>query len=106
MKRNTHFVVPESRFTLIKGGDALTTYTFGTGVAKHQFCSTCGVQAFYRPRSNPDGVAVTIHCVEPESVGSITVRTFDGIHWEEHIESSDIKTESKVDTKEEGVLTS
>ena len=60
MKHNTHCIVPSRRFTLLSGADALSTYTFGTHAAKHQFCSHCGICAFYRPRSNPDGVAVTI----------------------------------------------
>ena len=34
-----------------------TEYRFGTNTARHRFCATCGVQAFYIPRSNPDGVA-------------------------------------------------
>ena len=39
----------------MQGQDKLTTYTFNTGKAKHTFCSICGVQSFYTPRSNPDG---------------------------------------------------
>ena len=38
-----HLIVPAERFRLITGSDALTTYTFNTGTAKHYFCSTCGV---------------------------------------------------------------
>ena len=55
MKQNHHFIVPKSRFTLLKGADKITTYTFNTHIAKHTFCSLCGVQSFYSPRSNPDG---------------------------------------------------
>merc|ERR1712223_740834 len=55
MKQNHHFIVPRSDFSLIRGADKLTTYTFNTHVAKHTFCSICGVQSFYNPRSNPDG---------------------------------------------------
>jgi len=38
MKQNTHFMVPEEKFTLQQGEGKLTTYTFNTGVAKHTFC--------------------------------------------------------------------
>jgi hypothetical protein len=34
-KKNPHVVVPQADFKLVKGEEALTTYTFGTGVAKH-----------------------------------------------------------------------
>lgn len=102
MKRNTHFVVPESRFRLVKGADMLTTYTFNTGVARHQFCKICGVQAFYKPRSNPDGVAVTIHCVDPASLGKVVVKAFDGVDWEAHIGKSGIKSESVIESTSAG----
>ena len=32
-------------------------------LSRHRFCSVCGVQSFYRPRSNPDGVGVVPHCI-------------------------------------------
>ena len=32
-----HLIVPAERFKLLSGGDALSTYTFNTGVAKHLF---------------------------------------------------------------------
>jgi hypothetical protein len=41
-------------FELLCGTNALTVYTFGTGVARHTFCSHCGMHAFYIPRSQPD----------------------------------------------------
>ncbi len=46
-----HVIVPESRFRLTRGADRLAEYTFNTRVAKHLFCSECGVKSFYRPRS-------------------------------------------------------
>ena len=62
-KQNYHFIVPKSNFRLIKGENVITTYTFNTHKAKHTFCSICGVQSFYFPRSNPDGVGVMPHCI-------------------------------------------
>jgi hypothetical protein len=53
------------------GGEYLTEYTFNTKVAKHMFCKKCGVQAFYTPRSNPDGIAITLACVRREQVSCI-----------------------------------
>ena len=55
-----HLIVPRSRFRLLAGDDALTTYTFGTHTAKHTFCRVCGIKPFYTPRSNPDGVDVNV----------------------------------------------
>lgn len=94
-KQNKHFIVPKSKFTLIKGEDNLTTYTFNTHQAKHTFCRTCGVQCFYTPRSNPDGYGVAPHCLDPGTVEHITVENFDGQNWEQQIETSDIRSRSK-----------
>jgi hypothetical protein len=77
---------------------ALTEYRFNTGVARHVFCSVCGVQAFYHPRSNPDGVGVTLACVQPFSqVESYEVRSFDGGNWEKNLVKSGIQGFSKAD---------
>nr|XP_039270801.1 centromere protein V-like [Styela clava] len=81
-KHNIHFIVREKDFELIQGSDALTTYTFNTGVAKHMFCKMCGVQSFYRPRSNPDGYGVNPNSLDHSTVKSITIEKYDGQNWE------------------------
>ena len=82
-----HIIVPESRFRITAGEDAITTYTFNTGVAKHTFCSVCGVKAFYRPRSNPDGWSVNARCLDDPKALDINVEAFDGKNWEAHAAS-------------------
>lgn len=77
-----HLIVPADRFVLISGRDDLTTYTFNTGIAKHTFCSHCGVKSFYIPRSHPDGVSVNVRCLDDGSVSSMNVKPFDGSNWE------------------------
>jgi len=79
-----HVVVPESRFRLVQGADQITTYTFNTGVAKHTFCSVCGVKPFYRPRSNPDGWSVNARCLDEETRPVLKLSEFDGRNWEAH----------------------
>lgn len=78
-----HLIVPGRDFRLLAGADALTTYTFNTGVAKHLFCRVCGVKSFYVPRSNPDGYSVNLRCLEPATLGAVTVEDFDGQNWEQ-----------------------
>ena len=77
-----HLIVPAQQFKLLSGGDALTTYTFNTGVAKHLFCSICGVKSFYVPRSHPDGVSVNARCIDEGSIESMSIIPFDGRDWE------------------------
>jgi len=78
-----HLIVPKSRFTLIRGSEFLSSYTFNTGVAKHLFCNICGIKSFYVPRSNPDGYSINVRCLDPETISQIIVTPFDGIHWEQ-----------------------
>ncbi len=78
-----HLIVPAARFVLLQGGEHLSTYTFNTGVAKHHFCSRCGVKSFYIPRSHPDGVSVNVRCIDPGTIASMNVTPFDGRHWEQ-----------------------
>jgi hypothetical protein len=87
MKGFLHLIFPPERFTLLSGEDALVTYTFNTGVAKHLFCKTCGVAAFYRPRSHPDHYDVNVRCLDGKAMEDFAVVPFDGVHWEASVAS-------------------
>ena len=76
-----HLIVPRSQFQLLGGEEALTTYTFNTGVAQHYFCRHCGIKPYYIPRSNPDGVDVNVNCLDSRPV-NISIKPFDGQNWE------------------------
>jgi hypothetical protein len=80
-----HFIVARDDFELVSGDDALSLYTFGTGVAKHTFCRTCGVHAFYTPRSHPQGVDVNVRCLDGGAIERFEVQPFDGRRWEENV---------------------
>jgi len=75
-------VVRAEDFTLLRGQDCLITYTFNTGVAKHLFCSHCGIKSFYVPRSHPDGYNVNARCLDSGTVKNMTIRSVDGLNWE------------------------
>jgi hypothetical protein len=77
-----HLIVPKGRFKLLQGADALTTYTFNTGTAKHLFCATCGVKSFYVPRSHPDGISVNARCIDEGTIESMSVKLFNGRDWD------------------------
>ncbi len=78
-----HLIVPLSKFKLLSGENSLSTYSFGTGVAKHTFCTICGIKPFYTPRSNPDGIDVNVNCLDTLAT-SISVTDFDGQNWEQN----------------------
>lgn len=78
-----HLIVPKSKFRLLGGENAITTYTFNSHIAQHYFCGNCGVRSYYVPRSNPDGIDVNVRCLMPEPL-KLTVVSFDGNNWEQH----------------------
>jgi hypothetical protein len=82
-----HLIVPQSRFRLLAGKEALSTYTFNTGTAKHYFCATCGIKPFYVPRSHPDGYSVNSRCLDPGTVRSLAITPCDGRNWEQTFSS-------------------
>ena len=79
-----HLIVPAERFRLVRGRDALTTYTFNTGTAQHYFCATCGVKSFYVPRSHPDGFSVNARCIDSPTITGMKISYVDGRNWEKH----------------------
>jgi hypothetical protein len=78
-----HLPVSPADFELLRGKDALTVYTFGTGVAQHSFCTHCGMHAFYVPRSQPDMITVNARCLDGIDGPALKPnRFFDGREWE------------------------
>ena len=80
-----HLIVPTEKFTLLKGQDVLTTYTFNTGIAKHTFCRVCGIHSFYHPRSHPGWIDVNIRCLDQDVISYFKIEPFDGSNWEENV---------------------
>lgn len=79
-----HLIVPAKDFRLLSGADQLSEYRFNTGVARHLFCSKCGIKSFYVPRSNPDGFSINVNCLDLSEEVVVTVEEFDGQHWEQN----------------------
>ena len=66
---------------IIKGQDVLTLYQFNTKIAKHYFCSICGIYTHHQRRSNPHQFAFNIACLEgvnPFDIKNVTI--VDGIN--------------------------
>lgn len=78
-----HLIVPANRFRLVSGAEFLSEYRFNTGIARHRFCSICGVKPFYIPRSNPDGVDVNARCIDAGSVKQMIISRFEDARRDE-----------------------
>ena len=71
---------PRTRFTLLRGEDALTEYTFNRHRIHHQFCKICGIQPFAFAEG-PDGtpmVAINVNCLDGVDARALPVRLHDG----------------------------
>ncbi|MDO6413384.1 GFA family protein [Sphingomonas sp. BIUV-7] len=73
-----HVIVAESDFTLVEGKKEITTYRFGSGKARHIFCSQCGIKSYYKPRSHPDGISLNLRCIDDAETLETRVVAFDG----------------------------
>ena len=80
-----HLIVAKDQLELLTAPEAVATYTFNTGVAKHHFCSTCGVHSFYVPRSHPNGFSVNARCLDDVDLSWFEREHFDGQNWEKQI---------------------
>ncbi|MGB3797717.1 MAG: GFA family protein [Alteraurantiacibacter sp.] len=71
--------VPLAALEITRGEDALTLYTFGSGEAKHRFCSKCGIHPFHQTRSDPDKYGINLACIDGMTIFDFPeVPVFDG----------------------------
>ena len=68
----------ESGFKLLAGNDKLSLYQWNTGVARHYFCSVCGIYPFHKKRSMPDHYGINVRCLDGFDPTGIPVRAADG----------------------------
>ncbi len=70
-------------FTIDEGEELLTLYQFNTGVARHYFCSRCGIYTHHQRRSIPTQYAFNIGCLEgidPHTLANVPVIDGAGSH--------------------------
>ncbi len=57
-------LVKNEDFKIIKGASKIKLYQFHTKVARHYFCSICGIYTHHNPRSNPAMTGFNLGCIE------------------------------------------
>lgn len=73
--------VPLSGIRIVRGADVLKLYQFNTRIAKHFFCSICGIYTHHQRRSNPEQYGFNVGCLEgvnPFDLGEVP--TSDGVN--------------------------
>lgn len=81
-------VAPERVRLLTKDGDWIS-YRFGTGVAEHRFCATCGISPFRIARSHPDMITINARCLDGIEAGACEIECFDGRNWEQSMRAQE-----------------
>ena len=62
---------------IVKGENKIKFYQFNTKVAKHHFCSECGVQTHNLRRSDPNTYGINIGCMDEIDVNELfRLKTF------------------------------
>ena len=71
--------VPADQFTLDSGAEQIADYEFYKHNITHQFCRTCGTQAFALGKS-PQGTmrAINLRCVPSVNMDALTITKVDG----------------------------
>jgi hypothetical protein len=78
-KKNARMTqVPGPALTITSGEDKLSLYQWNTKVAKHWFCSACGIYTFHRKRSDPDSWGVNVFCLDDFDSSAVPVRRAEG----------------------------
>ena len=73
------YMVKNEDFTIVKGRDKLKLYQFHSKVAKHYFCSNCGIYTHHNPRSNPAMTGFNLGCVDEINIFKLdSVTLIDG----------------------------
>ena len=66
---------------IVKGESKIKTYQFNTKVAKHHFCSECGIHTHNLRRSNPNTFGINVGCIdeiEPNELFKLKTFVKDG----------------------------
>jgi len=68
--------VPIDRLRVIEGADHLTLYQWNTHVARHYFCSICGIYTYHQRRTDPNQYGFNVAClkdIDPYSLKDISI---------------------------------
>ena len=70
--------VPQDDLVVEAGRDALTLYRWNTRIARHSFCSRCGIYVFHNKRAAPDHVGVNVRCLDGVALNDAPHRATKG----------------------------
>ncbi|MEM7292231.1 MAG: GFA family protein [Pseudomonadota bacterium] len=74
----SNFVVASDKLTVSTETGALARYEFGNRLAKHYFCSICGIFTHVSTLLNPGHFRVNLGCIDNLDVVALPVIPYDG----------------------------
>ncbi|MEH6650660.1 MAG: GFA family protein [Motiliproteus sp.] len=72
------FVLAPEQLTIESGLEFLGVYQFGSRIAKHHFCTNCGVYTFHQTVRAPGQYRINLGCVEGLDICQLPSELFDG----------------------------
>ncbi len=78
-KSATMSMIAKDDLKILKGEYLLNIYQYHTKVAKHYFCSLCGIYTHHARKSDPDTYGINVWCLEGVNPFDLkNVAMFDG----------------------------
>ena len=73
------FSVKLDQLTVKQGEEKLSLYQWNSKVAKHYFCSVCGIYTHHQRKKAPDEYAFNVACLDDQSIlEGLDIITLDG----------------------------
>ena len=70
-------IANKDKLKITKGESNLSLYQFGSNIAKHYFCKTCGIYTHHGRKSDPNGIGFNIGCIDSVDIFDVKSETLD-----------------------------
>ncbi len=74
----TEYLVAPTDIRIEENDGCLSTYQFGSKVAKHHFCKRCGIYTFHQSLRKPGHYRFNIGCIADIDAAALPFEIFDG----------------------------
>jgi len=72
------FTLRPDNISIAAQNDTLKTYQFDTKIAKHNFCSVCGIYPFHQTMGVPGEYRVNLGCIDEIDSNNLKIEIFQG----------------------------
>ena len=72
------FIIPADKIDIAANDGALGLYQFGSKIAKHYFCKTCGIYPFHETLRKPGHYRINLGCIDEIDTNTLDIEIIDG----------------------------